>query len=37
MSEEEVKETVCINCTKEECDKGIVQRIDGSYHCADGE
>lgn len=36
MSEEEVKEKVCTKCTKE-CDKGIVRRIDGSYHCADGE
>lgn len=37
MSEEEVKETVCINCTKEECEQGIRRRIDGTYHCADGE
>ena len=33
MSEEEVIETQCKNCDKE-CNKGIVQRIDGSYHCA---
>ena len=37
MSEEEIIETVCTKCTKEECNKGIVQRIDGSYHCADKE
>ena len=36
MSEEEIKETQCKNCEKE-CNKGIVQRIDGSYHCADKE
>ena len=36
MSEEEVKETTCKGCEKE-CNKGIVQRIDGSYHCADKE
>ena len=34
MSEEEVKESKCKNCNKQ-CDKGIVRRIDGSYHCAD--
>ena len=33
MSEEEVIETQCKNCDKE-CNKGIVQRIDGTYHCA---
>ena len=37
MSEEEVIEKVCKNCTKEECEHGIKPRIDGTYHCADGE
>ncbi len=32
---EEYAEQRCKNCDKE-CNKGIVQRIDGSYHCADG-
>ena len=35
MSEEEVKETICPKCTKEQCDKGIVRCVDGTYHCAD--
>lgn len=31
---EEYIDNECVNCDKE-CNKGIVQRIDGSYHCAD--
>ena len=35
---EEASKTICKGCPIEkECNKGIVQRIDGSYHCADGE
>lgn len=30
---EEYSEQKCKGCEKE-CNKGIVQRIDGSYHCA---
>lgn len=33
MNEKEASETICKGCEKE-CNKGIVQRIDGSYHCA---
>ena len=34
---EEASETICKGCPIEkECNKGIVQRIDGSYHCAQG-
>lgn len=35
MTEQEVKETICKKCTKEECEHGIKRRIDGTYHCAD--
>ena len=35
---EEASETICKGCPIEkECNKGIVQRIDGSYHWADKE
>ena len=36
MDKEEVIKLKCTNCSKE-CNKRIVQRIDGTYHCADGE
>ena len=34
MNKNEVLENKCTNCDKQ-CNKGIIQRIDGSYHCAD--
>ena len=34
MNENEVIENKCTNCDKQ-CNKGIIQRIDGTYHCAD--
>lgn len=38
MNEKEASKTICKGCPIEkECNKGIVQRIDGSYHCADKE
>lgn len=36
MNYEEYSKEKCKNCDKE-CNKGIMKRIDGTYHCADEE
>ena len=36
MNKDEVIENKCKEC-KKQCNKGIVQRIDGTYHCVDEE